>query len=73
MDIDNYWFLAVEVELDMAEGVTSHKQNSQLGRVMKGQRCYLMIRHPFHKLFAILKNVMLTKQIFTSRIWAPAR
>ena len=68
MDIDDYWFLAVEVELDMTEGVTSHKQNSQLSGVMKGQSRYLMIRHPFQKLFAILKNIMLTKQICTSRM-----
>lgn len=68
MDIDNYWLLAVEVELDMAEGVTSHKQNSQLSRMMKCQSRYLIIRDPFQKLFAILKNVMLTKQLCTSRM-----
>lgn len=73
MDINDYWFLAVEVELDMTKGVTSHKQNSQLRRVMKRQSRYLMIRDPFQKLLAILKDVMLTNKINTSRMCAPAR
>lgn len=73
MDIDYDWLLTVEVELNMAEGVTGYQQNGQFGRVMEGQCGYLMIWDSFKKLLAILEDVVLTKKLGTSRMWAPAR